>query len=104
MIEVKVSKQFHDNPAPIIHDTEYPNFEARLAAALVERWGMVAGESDGEDSAGRAKLRLATPQELAIRACETASQVAGEMRKRGWFVAIPTWDEMEAEVKRQKDK
>jgi hypothetical protein len=70
MIEVKVSRQFRDDPKLVIHDTEYPNFEARLAATLMERWGMVAGEPDGEDSAGRAKLRLSTPQELAQRACE----------------------------------
>jgi hypothetical protein len=104
MIEVKVSRQFRDDPKLVIHDTEYPNFESRLATALVERWGMVAGEPDGEDSAGRAKLRLSSPREITRRACETASEMASEMRKRGWFVMVPTWDEMEAEVKLQKDK
>jgi len=45
-----------------------------LRGAIVEemlaRWGMVAAIPDGEDSKGRSKLRLSTPQELVVRAFE----------------------------------
>ena len=39
MIEVKLEEQFANTLHPVIHDTEYPNWEAKMAAALVERWG-----------------------------------------------------------------
>src|SRR6185312_692836 len=93
-IEIKVAKQYEDLPRLVVHEVEHPNFEARLAVNLLEKWGMVAAETDGEDSAGRAKLRLSTPKELAERACN----VAAEIRTRGWFVSAPTWAEMEAEI------
>ncbi len=100
--EIKILRQYEDAPRPVIHETEHPNFEARLAVNLLEKWGMVAAEPDGEDSAGRAKLRLSNPQELAARA--VASEIAAELRKRRWFVPVPTWAEMEAEIKKRKDK
>lgn len=102
--EIKISRQYEDAPRPVVHETECPNFEAKLAISLLEKWGMVAAEPDGEDSARRAKLRLSTPQELAVRACNVASETAAEIRKRGWFVPVPTWAEMEAEVQKRKEK
>jgi len=44
-----------------------------LAVEMVNRWGMVAGMPDGEDSSGRARLRLATPEELVDRAVEVSN-------------------------------
>jgi hypothetical protein len=102
--EIKILRQYGDVPRPVVHEREHPNFEARLAVNLLEKWGMVAAEPDGEDSAGRAKLRLSTPQELAVRACNVASETAAEIRKRGWFVSVPTWAEMEAEIQGRKGK
>lgn len=81
-----------------------PSFEASLEVKLLEKWGLVAVESDGEDSAGRAKLRFSTPQELAAQACNVALEIVAEIRKRGWFVPIPTWAEMETEIKKWKPK
>ena len=45
----------------------------RYAGAMIERWGMVAACPDGEDSSGRSKLRLATPEELVDRAYAVAA-------------------------------
>jgi len=56
----------------LMHNTEVAEDEARLAFSLIERWGMISGVDDGEDSAGRAKIRLATPEELVARAFECA--------------------------------
>jgi hypothetical protein len=63
--------------------------EAELAARMIERWGCVAGEMDGEDSAGRQKIRLATADELVGRACDVAAKMFEEFTKRGWVVDIP---------------
>ena len=67
---------------------------ARLAEQLAERWGMVAAEDDGEDSAGRQKVRLATPIEVIERACAVASLLHAEFTARGWYVEIPTREEL----------
>lgn len=73
----------------LIHSLEAPNEEARFAMAMVERWGMVAAESNGEDSAGRASLRLQTPEELISRAFKVAELVFAEARNRGWVIHLP---------------
>lgn len=64
---------------------------------------MVAAEPDGEESAGRAKLRLSTPQELGKRACNVAEEIATEIRKRDWFVELTSLEQMEAEIRKDQD-
>lgn len=78
----------------ILHDTEIPNMEARFAMTLIERWGMVAAESEGEDSAGRAILRNCTPVEVVDRACTISIGAMEEFRKRGWMLAGPDVSEI----------
>jgi len=73
----------------IIHPREYANFKARMATALIERWGLVAGIEDGEDSAGRAKFRKATVAELVQEAVATADRAVEEFRARGWMIEAP---------------
>lgn len=86
-----VAEEYGRNSAKkfVIHETELLNQEARFACALVERWGLVAAMPDGEDSAGRAKMRLPTPQELSSRSCEMAAAIFAEFRSRGWTVEGP---------------
>lgn len=60
-----------------------------MAKELISRWGMVSGIEDGEDTAGRAKLRLATVEEVVERACNASEAFCLEAEKRGWFVDIP---------------
>jgi len=64
---------------------EVPGREALFAATFVERWGMTAGVPDGEDSAGRQTVRLATPEELVARAIKTTELLFGEFKTRGWL-------------------
>jgi hypothetical protein len=98
-VEVLVQDQYQlKSPCIKIHDTEVWTLEARLAMSLVERWGMVAAAPDGEDSAGRAKGRLQSPEELVSRACRAAELVAAECRARGWFVEAPSWAEVEKQA------
>lgn len=60
-----------------------------IAQEMILRWGMVAGAPDAEDSAGRAKLRLQSPEELIERACSTAQIFWDEAIKRGWMESVP---------------
>ena len=77
-------------------ENELPHWEARLACLLIEKWGLVAAEIDGEDSAGRSKLRSMTPEEMVERACSTAALAVAEIRKRGWVTMTPTFAEQKA--------
>lgn len=70
------------------NETAVTNFVAATAAEMVNRWGMVAAEPAGEDSAGRAKLRLATPAELVDRAVRVAELLFDELVKRGHVYMI----------------
>ena len=67
----------------MLHQTELLEDEAKLAMAMIEKWGMVATVEDGEDTTGRQKLRMLTPAELAERAFETAKIAMTYARKNG---------------------
>jgi hypothetical protein len=100
MLEWKITERYANLAEQVmIHDTEAPIFEARLATQLIERWGLVVGTDGGEDSSGRAKLRHSTPQEVVDRACDTAALAVEQFRARGWFVQLPTLDEIAARGK-----
>jgi hypothetical protein len=66
-----------------------PDEKARLAMVLLEKWGMVQAHTDGEDSAGRAKLALMPVHEVVGRACEMADLAWREFERLGWVVPIP---------------
>lgn len=91
-----VAEEYGRNSAKkfVVHETEILNQEARIALALIERWGMVTAEEGGEDSAGRARLRKTTPEEVVDRACSIANGAMDEFRKRGWVVAGPDVSEL----------
>lgn len=93
-----------DTPQFTLHDTEAPNFEARLAIALVEKWGMVSGVEGGEDSSGRAKLRLMTPGEVVERAVATSELLAKTIREKNWMTIIPSFEEGKQIAKDQRKK
>lgn len=77
----------------VIHAREYPNAKARLAIVLIEKWGLVAAAPDGEDSAGRAKLRKLSAAELVEEAIATASIAINAFRERGWMLEVPGLEE-----------
>ena len=89
----RVGEYLERKPEIKAWETELPNVEARLALALIEKWGMVAGEADGEDTAGRQKIRLQSPEELVERACKTAQLAFARLRKEGWISVSPTFEE-----------
>ena len=63
------------SPRYVTHAEEFSGPEMVLAEKLVEKWGMVAAFPHGEDSAGRQRLRIMTPIEVADRALETAQRL-----------------------------
>jgi hypothetical protein len=67
---------------------------ARLAAAFSEKWAMVAVEPDGEDSAGRQKVRRLTPEELAKHACDTVTALYSQFAQRKWTLHIPSYEDI----------
>ena len=80
-----------------INRLEHPNLEATLASEMVMKWGMVSGMPDGEDSSGRHKLRLATPDELTTRAVETAELLLKKMNDKNWVLNLPAPENVEDE-------
>lgn len=73
----------------LVCQREAPNHKARLATALIERWGVVAAVPDGESSDGRAKLRKMTPEELVEEATTTADLAVEKFRSMGWMIELP---------------
>lgn len=63
--------------------------KAEFATEMLVKWGVVAAMPDGEDSAGRAKLKIMPIDELVQRACETAEKAFTEFGKRGWILDVP---------------
>lgn len=81
-------------PTIMVHNTDHLKRPARMAQAFVEKWGMVAAEDGGEDSSGRAKLKLSTPQEVVDRACEIAGLLLHKFDELDWIEEVPTMDEL----------
>lgn len=91
--EYTVTHQYAKDPIIRVHDTEIPNLEARIAITLAEKFGIITAQPDGEDSAGRQKLCLLPPSEVAARACAVAEKLTSEIRSRNWMVTCPTLQE-----------
>jgi hypothetical protein len=102
MIYAKVKAVYGKEKDIMIAPSEALEPEAEMACKMIERWGMVAAIEDGEDSAGRQKLRLATPEELVSRAFAVAKLVFSSARENGLFKDMtPLLDEVwEANQKR----
>jgi len=87
----------------IMHERQMPDPRARFAMACIERWGMVCAMPDGEDSGGRQKLRPATVSEITEHACACAEAAYDQFQKRGWFIAVPSYQELVDSVKDQEN-
>ena len=86
----------YDGIRVLIHEEEHLALGGRIMAALLEKWGMVAAMDDGEDSAGRQKLRLATPTEIVDRAEKITHLMLERAKSFDWIIKIPTLEEAEA--------
>lgn len=97
--EVRIAKsKYHSEagmPHVFQHDTDHLNTKARIAIEMLQRWGMVAAEPDGEDSAGRAKLMLQPVNELVLRAVETVDVAFAAFEEKDWIIKLPSLNELQ---------
>ena len=84
------------------YSIEKPHEEASLAFIFLEKWGMVSGAPDGEDSTGRQQSRLLTPHEVVKRGFDIAALAMKEARDRGLMLEVPDLDEVNREEKEAK--
>lgn len=91
-------------PELVLHDKQKPNFKARLATVLMERWGNFPSIADGEASNGHPKARMETPEELVNRACATASLAVERFRELGWMQPVPSLEEIRKQTERDQLK
>ncbi len=87
-LEIGYAGQFRPRGL-ILHNRKIPDARAVFAMQVIERWGMVAAIEDGEDSAGRQKLRLATISELVERAVQVSAAAFELFESRAWIVDTP---------------
>lgn len=81
-----------------LYKTEVFDEVAGFASALIERWGLVAAMPDGEDSSGRARLRLPTTDELVKRAFDIAEATFAEAAARSHVIPLPDLNEINADI------
>ena len=93
-IEMVVANNLYRATA-LLHDTEIMSNEAKTVLAFIEKWGMIQGKEDGEDSSGRAKMGLMPVEKVVDRAMEMADVAFNRLRERGWIVEGLTWDEIQ---------
>lgn len=77
------------------HRKFFPDDRMGFAMQIIERFALIAGKADGEDSAGRQKGINMTPAEVVAFACDTSEHAFAEFEKRGWMVPMPSIDEQE---------
>lgn len=77
--------------------TEAPDQIAQFAMELLRSHANVAGHQDGEDSTGRAKLRLQAVDELVTRSFDIAELAFKVAAERGHIVTCPDLNEINAD-------
>lgn len=98
-------EKYTEGPARVvINELKTPTPEGRFMLAILERWSMVQGVDGGEDSAGRAKINLMPVDELVDRAADISIKAFKALEDNDWFMDLPTFDEMENEIKEREDK
>lgn len=72
-----------------IYNEWVPNEVGHIAVDLMKHLAICTGTPDGEDSAGRSKLKLLPADEVAKRACDIAAAMEKELKDRGWRLDLP---------------
>ena len=94
--EIKIVKNKFDidHGHILTHDTEVLGVRAKVCMSLIDRWGLIAGKLDGEDSTGRAQYGLQTVDELVDRAIQTVDKAFAAFQEKDWLINAPTMEEM----------
>lgn len=96
MMKVRISEAYGAKEVHL-YRTEQLDDVASLAIHFLARWSLVAAVEDGEDSAGRQKLRLPSADEVVTRAFDIAEKSFQVARARGHMVTLPDLNEINAE-------
>lgn len=78
--------------------------EAEFALQCIQKWGMVAAKDDGEDSSGRAKIKLSTPEEIVDRAFKIARLAMEHIAREDMLIHFPSAAEREAAIEEALSK
>jgi len=93
MIETGMGREFGKIKVTT-NETELLEVEARMAADMVIKWGMIVAEPDGEDSSGREKTKLMSVENLVERAFRTAKLILETARRENLIHTPPTLKEI----------
>lgn len=104
LIEVISPTRNYTAPEIRITKRRVENEEAHFAMEMIQRWGPVMAMPDGEDSAGRARNRGATPEEVVERAVQTAALAYQKFEELGWIVEAPSIAEADDILKEQENE
>ncbi len=80
------------------------SYESLLAERFATHFGLIAGERDGEDAAGRARLKTLDAEEVAARACDMAAALVAQFEQRGWIEAPEGEPLREASARRRQEQ
>jgi len=74
---------------PVVYRTKAFTLTAEIAMRLLEKFAMVTCIEDGEDSAGRQKLKLMDPKHVVDRSFELAEEFMHQADLGNYIVDIP---------------
>jgi len=79
----------------LVHRTKALSIAGDLAFRLVERYGLINAQEDGEDSAGRAKIKLMPVHDTIQRCFDLAEAFVLEADRRGHIIDVPLPEKIE---------
>jgi len=106
-IEVEIQKSKYDVshlPHINVYDNEYLTNRAKICLDMITKWGIIAGDNDGEDSAGRSRLKLQDPKELVDRAISITEYAFNRFKENGFIYESMTLKEAKKIVKEKNTK
>lgn len=86
------------------HRKHFPDDRMAFATEIITRFALIAAKTDGEDSAGRAKLAREDAQEIVDFACDVATRAYAKFEDLGWLQPMPSIDEMEEASRANADR
>ena len=94
-----IARRSYEGNSIVFHFRTRPTEVASFAMELLRVHAGITAKENGQDDAGRQKLRREAPAEAVAYACETASLAFEEFEKRGWLIPMPSWQEIEENAK-----
>src|SRR5271157_471912 len=84
----------YDGIKMLLHNRRAPTDVASFAMELLRVHAGITARDNGQDDAGRAKIRRDSPAEAVAYACETAALAFDELKHRGWLIPARSWEKL----------